>query len=79
MVGTWVDAVKLPSAEGDESEMGGLVEFLKRFDVVSSEEAEKALLSVFAGNMESFQTLTFNGSCFLFLWCDCVAGADDLT
>ncbi|WWC92262.1 uncharacterized protein L201_007216 [Kwoniella dendrophila CBS 6074] len=49
MLGGWVDLV-----EGD------MIEFLSRFDVVSSQVAEEALISVFVTRSEILDTIEFN-------------------
>lgn len=41
--------------------MPGWEQFLSRFDVVTSQEAETALVSVFSSQAELFEYLEFNG------------------
>lgn len=57
LIGTWVDIVG-----------GGLIEFLRTFDLLGSEVAEDALFSVFVTRSDIFDNAEFGGkSCFLFV------------
>ena len=50
LIGTWVDLIG-----------GGLVEFLQTFDLLGSEVAEDALLSVFVTRPDIFDNAAFDG------------------
>jgi len=54
LIGIWVDVVG-----------GGLIEFLRTFDLLGSEVAEDALFSVFVTRPDIFDNAQFDGkSCF---------------